>query len=334
MIRHRLALTALAAAIFSFHASPAEAGLGHQILSLFGRGTIRTPLRDPREPVASFANPGVKRVVIIILENGSPDAAKTQPFMLDRASEGMLLNKYFAVAHPSQPNYIALISGSLAGTNGDRTGTLNTDHLGKNLPGGWRVYAEDYPTPITPGACSPVKQDGAYVRRHVPFLSFRGVDCRAIVRLNADLTTRNVNGRLPPPRNVVSVTKALRDDITNGTLPAFVMIIPNLTDDGHSPSNMTNANDWLTRYIAPLLNDSAFTEDTVFILTFDEDDHEDAEQPNQVYAVLWGDHVKHGVSEDIYNHEDLFLTIAALLQVSPLPPTEDTGARPIGGIWK
>jgi len=334
MRRLRSTLTVLAFAIFSFHTVPVEAGLAHLLPVLIHKGTIQTPLHDAKQPVAKFVNTGVKRVVLIVLENGSPDEAKNQSFMINRADEGMVLNKYFAVAHPSQPNYIALISGSLAGTNGDSTSTLHRDHLGMRIPGRWKVYAEDYPTSSDPGICSPVKQDGAYVRRHVPFLSFSGVDCRAIVRLNTDGTTRKVSGKLPAARDVAKVTKALRDDIASGTLPAFAMIIPNLTDDGHAPSNMTNANDWLTRYIAPLLHDPAFTEDTVFILTFDEDEGEGARRPNRVYTVIWGDHVQHGTVNDVYDHEDLFITIAALLQVSPLPSTEETGTRLIGGIWK
>jgi phosphoesterase family protein len=335
MTYRRFALLVLAATtILTFDVAPAEAGLGHQLLSLFGRGTIRTPLPTPRSAVLDFGDPGVKRVVLIILENGSPEDAKGQPFMMRRASEGMLLNQYFAVAHPSQPNYIALISGSVADTNGDRRVLLHRDHLGRHLTNRWKVYAEDYPTPANPALCSSTRQDGAYVQRHVPFLSFDDVDCRAVVRLNSDATTRRVSSRLPAPRDVSSVTQALRDDITGGTLPSFVMIIPNLTDDGHAPSNMVNANDWLTRYIEPLLHDNTFTDGTVFILTFDEDDHEDADHPNRVYTVLWGDHVHQGSDNAVYDHEDLYLTIAALLHISPLPSTDESDSRPIGGIWK
>lgn len=314
--------------------SPAEGGPGHQLLSLFGHGTIRTHLRHAKNEVPAFAVTGARHVVLMILENGSPEDARRQPFMIERAKEGMVLDQYFAVAHPSQPNYIALVSGTLAGTNGDRTGTLRGDHLGKHLPGRWKAYAEDYPRSASAHVCSDAKQDGAYVRRHVPFLTFEGVDCTAIVRLNSDDTPRKVSTAMPSPRDLVRVTQALRDDIARDTLPAFAMIIPNLTDDGHSPSNMANANDWLSRYVTPLLHDPAFTKDTVFILTFDEDDNEDDGKPNQVYTVVWGDHVKQGRNADIYDHEDLFLTIAALLHVSPLPPAEEPHSRPIGGIWK
>jgi len=333
MMPHRwISFAAVAISVLTY--SRAEAGFGHQLLTVFRRGTIRTRLPEEKKAVPAFTNVGVARVVLIILENGSPTEAEKQPFMIERAKVGMVLSKYFSVAHPSQPNYIALVSGSLAGTNGDRTPTLRREHIGKHLPKRWKVYAEDYPMTNHPDTCSSATQDGAYVRRHVPFLSFEGVDCRAIVRLNSDRTTRIVSHITPAPRDIASVTKALRDDIANGTLPDFAVIIPNLEDDGHEPSNLQNANDWLTRYISPLLIEPAFARDTVFILTFDEDENEDADHPNRVYAVVCGDHVLQGVKGDVYDHEDLFLTIAALLKVSPLPATEERNSRPIGGIWK
>src|SRR4051794_27466008 len=101
--RHSMMSAILAVSVLTY--SPAEAGLGHQILSLFGHGTIRTHLPKEKAPVPQLINPAVAHVVLIILENGSPAEAEKQSFMIDRANEGMVLNQYFAVAHPSQPNY-------------------------------------------------------------------------------------------------------------------------------------------------------------------------------------------------------------------------------------
>jgi|ERR1051325_5674477 acid phosphatase len=312
-------------------ASPAHAQWARQLLVVFGRGTIPTRLPKQKNRVPPLVNPGIARVVLIVLENGDPDVAAEEPFLRDRAADGMLMREYYAVAHPSQPNYIAMISGSIAGTNGDFSPILHRPHLGDLLPGRWKAYAEDYPGGET---CSFVRSDGAYVRRHVPFLNFAGVDCHAIVRLNSDRTTRTVSRNEPPLRDVVSVTSALRNDIENGTLPSFAMIIPNLEDDGHAPSNTHNANAWLTRYFAPLLDDPRFTKDTAFVLTFDEDEHTSASHPNRVFTVIWGDHVVQGVNDDVYDHDDLFLTIAALLGVTPLPETDESDSRPIVGIWR
>lgn len=295
------------------------------LVALVAQGASRTPLPIPRDAVLPFAVTGVSRVVLVVLENGDPGAASRQPFMKYLANTGMVLTSYYAVAHPSQPNYVAMISGSTAGalTDGNIRLPARRKHLGNILPDGtWRVYAENYPA--LAGRCNLIKQgngaDRSYVRRHVPFLSFADVQdgpCTGIVRLN---TEKDDVG-------------ALKADISSRRLPAFSMIIPNLMHDGHAPSNLTNANAWLMANLMPLLQDRKFTEGTVFILTFDEDDSARASNGNRVYTVLWGDHVKVGTSRDVYDHEDLLATIAALLGVAP-PPFDEKGVRPIGGIWK
>lgn len=269
-----------------------------------------TPLPQARGPVPAFDAKGVRRVVLIILENGNPAVASKQSFLQARAAEGMVLTRYFAVAHPSQPNYVAMISGSTAGALTDSPITLDRPHLGDALGTRWRVYADDYPA--LPGKCNLVKQDGLYVRRHVPFLSFKDVQqstCSQIVPFTQ-----------------------LATDIAHNAVPDFAMIVPNLKHDGHRPATMKDANDWLNAQIAPLLGKPALAKDTVFIVTFDEDDSMNAAN-NRIFIVLWGDHVQHGTRADVYDHEDLLATIAALLGVTP-PKFDEPGVRAVGGIWK
>src|SRR5438270_9108227 len=162
------------------------------VLALAALSARRTPLPVPRDPVVPFVAPGVSRVVLVVLENGDPEMASRQPFMKYLAQTGMVLTSYYAVAHPSQPNYVAMISGSTAGamTDGNIRLPASRKHLGNILPNGaWRVYAENYPALV--GRCNLIKQgsgvDRLYVRRHVPFLSFADVQdgpCTEIVRLN------------------------------------------------------------------------------------------------------------------------------------------------------
>jgi acid phosphatase len=288
------------------------------------RGATLTPLPIPRKAVPPFAVVGVRRVVVVVLENGDFQDAARQPFMKYLAETGMVLNSYYGVAHPSQPNYVALISGSPEGamTNSDVRLPSKRKHLGNILPAGsWRVYAEDYPA--LPDRCNLIKQgtgpDRLYVRRHVPFLSFADVQdgkCAEIVRLN---TATDAFG-------------ALRSDMDNQRMPAFSMIIPNLEHDGHQPSNLKKASAWLTANLEPLLRNRQFTDGLVFILLFDEDDSRWGGS-NRVYTVVWGDRVKNGASDDVYDHEDLLATICALLRITP-PPFDEQSVRPIGGIWK
>ena len=287
------------------------------VFALSAACATRTPLPAARNPVPPFAVSGVSRVVVIVLENGKPSKAAQQPFMQRRATEGTTFTNFFGVAHPSQPNYIALISGSTAGALTDHSITLNRPHLGNLLGNRWRVYADDYPA--KPNQCELKRKHHLYVRRHVPFLSFADIQsgtCSQIVALN---------------RNHDPVA-ALREDIDHHSLPDFALIIPNLMHDGHEPHTVTDANQWLVDNIEPLLARPDFTTGTVFVLTYDEDDSHTANS-NKIFTVIWGDHVQQGSRADVYNHYDLFLTIAALLGVTPQVP-EEADARPIGGIWR
>ena len=63
-------------------------------------------------------------IVVVIDENqsfqdviGSPDA----PFVNSLTAQGTLFTNYFAIGHPSQPNYLAMYSGSTQGVTGDST---------------------------------------------------------------------------------------------------------------------------------------------------------------------------------------------------------------------
>ncbi|MEA2489168.1 MAG: hypothetical protein QOH21_960 [Acidobacteriota bacterium] len=277
-----------------------------------------TPLKSPRNAVPPLDAKGVKRVMVVVLENGSPVVAAQQPFMKLLEGRGTRLDQYFGIAHPSQPNYIAIVAGNVSNAVMNDRLTLDRPHLGQVLGKRWKVYADDYPA--LPGKCNLTKSSGPYVRRHVPFLSFKDVqksDCAQVVRLNS----------------ATDAIAALHADMNAGTLPDFGLIIPNLTHDGHAPSNIPNANRWLMENFAPLLDDPKFMDGTVFVLTFDEDETGDNKRGNRVYTVLAGPAVKQGVSRDVYNHYDLLATIATLLGVTP-PPMTEADARPIGGIWK
>ena len=68
--------------------------------------------------------PSFDRVVVVVFENkefdqviGSPDA----PAFRSLARRYALMTNYRAVAHPSLPNYLALVSGSTQGITSDCT---------------------------------------------------------------------------------------------------------------------------------------------------------------------------------------------------------------------
>jgi phospholipase C len=262
-------------------------------------------------PVARAADPGpsFKKAVIVILENTSYDQALAQPFMAGLAKQGALLSNYHAVTHPSQPNYVALISGSNAGVPDDKPVNLSRRHLGDLLEAAgksWRVFAEAYP-----GNCFLGATAGKYARKHVPFLSFKSV-------------------QLDPARCArVTDASGFADAARGGSLPDFSLYIPDLNDDGHD-TGAPYADDWLKRTIGPLL--PAWPADTLLVVTFDEDDRKNPD--NQVYAALYGGGVAPGSeSQDSLSHYSLLKTIEQSLGLGSLG-AGDASAAPITGVWR
>jgi len=275
-----------------------------------------SPLGEPAE----FKQPSSTNVVLVILENKDADAAHDEqyPFLWRLAKEGAYLSRYYALAHPSQPNYVALVSGSFEGVRGDSVRRLHRAHLGQKLDGSWMTYAEGYPR----GTCDTREEikETAYVRKHVPFMSFADIqdDLDGICR-------RHIS-------DIADFTKAARDH----DLPKFSLVIPNLNNDAHDGS-LAVADAWLNKQLGPFLDDPEFRRDVVLIVTFDEDGtrapYLSHRKDNRVYAALWGRSVLPGDIAIAYNHYDLLRTIERILAVQPMAE-HDRDARAIGGIWR
>jgi phospholipase C len=282
------------------------------LLVLVIAGCVTTQHAHVGTPPAFPAHIDVKHIVIVILENKNAGSAKSQPFMGWLAGDGVYLAQYYAITHPSQPNYIAMISGSTEGVAGDGNVILDRPHIGRFVT--WKTYAEDYPE----GACHKDKQIGRYVRKHNPFISFVDVaDHEAC-------------------RNIVPFTH-FEDDFRSGNLPQLSLVIPNLDDDAHDQP-VRFADDWLTAKFKPLMADSSLWTGTLLVVTFDEDAKllkTAGGDGNRVYTALWGGAVlPHTVIADVsYDHYDLLRTVEEIFHVTAIAPG-DVAAHPIGGIWK
>src|SRR4051794_24900181 len=130
-------------------------------------------LAGPARAAAPF-----DRAVVVVFENkstgevlGSPASAPTFHSLARRYA---LLPDYAALAHPSLPNYLALISGSTQGIDKDCTDcVVNARNLADTLEARgrtWKTYAEDLPSPGSTEA-----RAGRYTKHHNPFLYFRDV---------------------------------------------------------------------------------------------------------------------------------------------------------------
>ena len=142
-----------------------------------GAGAAATPpasVPKAAEPARTGGNaPSFKKVMIIIFENTSYQEAASQPFFSSFAGQGALLTDFDAETHPSQGNYIALVSGDYQGVTTDKPVNLGGRQIGDLLEARgltWKVYAQGYP-----GGCFLGARSGNYVRKHVPFLSFTEV---------------------------------------------------------------------------------------------------------------------------------------------------------------
>ena len=93
--------------------------------------------------------------------------SRSAPFLTELGRRYARLPNYFAVTHPSLPNYLALVSGSTHGITNDCTAcSVEGRSIGDQLTGAgrsWAAYAEGFPS----GA--------RFAKKHVPFLYFATV---------------------------------------------------------------------------------------------------------------------------------------------------------------
>ena len=266
------------------------------------------------DPVASaapdFKQPSFERIVIVVLENENEAKAIEQPFLKSLAERGAYLRSYTAITHPSQPNYIAMVAGDVHGITDDGDYDLDVRHLGDLLEEKglrWKVYAEGYP-----GQCRLDTRIGPYVRRHVPFISFKNVQ--------AD----------PARCAQIAPASELYDDVHAGTLPEFALYVPDRNNDGHD-TDVEFADRWLGATFSRLLDDPRFMQGTLLVVTFDESKHSGGDR---VYTALYGDSVIAGaVSDYPWNHYSLLRTIEESFHLGTLG-LNDESAEPISGVWR
>src|SRR5579884_3253763 len=122
------------------------------------------------------------RALIVVLENQDYESAIRNDLLKSLAQKGAVFSNFGNLYHDSYPNYLAMIAGSDFGVHSprylsDRQRNFNDDAEHKTIGDllAWKNYAEDYPA--SQAAQRPFLGDrrGRYVRRHVPFLSFRKV---------------------------------------------------------------------------------------------------------------------------------------------------------------
>jgi phospholipase C len=206
--------------------------------------------------------PDFKHIIMIVFENHEFDTVignRTMPDYNKFASENSLLTQYYAITHPSLPNYLALFGGDTFKITSDCENCfVSANNLADQIEATgrtWRAYFQDMPHPCF------VADTAIYVQKHNPFMYFDSI------RLDAARCDRSV---MP--------FSQLEKDLAAGSLPDFVYIMPNScvsTDDIYSnpDCNLSLADGWLSGVMGMLLDyltPRATSEPYLIILTWDE----------------------------------------------------------------
>lgn len=123
-------------------------------------------------PTSNVQGQTFDRYVQIFLENQDYDIADGDANIQYLASLGVKLDNYYAITHPSQPNYVAALGGSTNGVSSDAFKQIDesVESMIDLLEAGgvsWSIYGEDMP--FSGFEADWVNQDtGAnmYVRKH------------------------------------------------------------------------------------------------------------------------------------------------------------------------
>ncbi|KAI1144670.1 phosphoesterase-domain-containing protein [Hypoxylon sp. FL0543] len=252
-------------------------------------------------PISNVKGKAFDRLAIIWLENTDYDMAIGDPNLAWLAKRGITLSNYHALTHPSQPNYIGSISGDYLGMQNDDFTQINKNvstivDLLEDKGISWGEYQEDMPYSGFEGVAYVNQKNGKndYVRKHNPAVSYNA---------NAGLIDR-----LAVIKNLTTFYK----DLENETLPQWMFITPNMTSDGHD-TDVTVSGQWTRSFLEPLLSDSRFMQNTLVIVTFDE--NETYTIQNRILAILIGDAVPAdlvGTTDDTYyNHYSELATAEA-----------------------
>jgi hypothetical protein len=169
-------------------------------------------------------NEGVRldRVFIIVLENHSEHSVigdMNAPFITSLAQTYGQATSYFGVTHPSEPNYVAMISGSNWWTNNDNPANrFDHTNLIDELDAAhitWGAYLEALPPGDPLGDFWPSSSAPLYASKHNPFALFTDI-------------------RTDPARvgNIKPYT-SLTGDLNGPNPPRFVYIVPDQCNDMH-----------------------------------------------------------------------------------------------------
>lgn len=253
---------------------------------------------------AATSVPRFDHVVLVMFENkaGTQITSSSAPYFTSLAAQGASFSQSYAITHPSQPNYIALLSGSTQGVTSDSCpknfSAENLAHQVNAAGLSFTGYSESMPSNGYTGCSS-----GTYARKHNSWVDFGNVPA------SANLTYAS----FPSSSNYAS-------------LPTVAFVSPNLCNDMHDCSVATGDN-WLRTHFDSYAQ-WAKVNNSLLIVTFDEDD---SLSQNHIWTAFAGAHIQAGTYAEKITHYTVLRTIESAYALTPIGGAANVS--PITDVW-
>ena len=264
-------------------------------------------------------------IVIVIEENHGYDqiiGSQNAPYINKLAKEGTLFTNSHSITHPSQPNYLALFSGSTQNVDGDacltKNAPLTTANLGAALlKAGYsfKAYSETLPKPGSEECFFQVKEGYDYARKHAPWVNWQGDKENGL-----PAASNQPFSNFPADYN---------------KLPTVSFVIPDEGNDMHNidldgdTAAIKRADHWLKVHLSSYVR-WAKKNNSMLIVTFDEDEKGDMHH-NHIATIFVGPMVQRRSNNDSISHYSVLRTIEGIYN---LRHSGNAIAGEITNAWK
>ncbi len=244
----------------------------------------------------------VQHVVVAIFENKSYQQVKgnhAAPYLNALIARSAVFVNAHGVTHPSQPNYVALFSGSTQGVTDDHCPVRLTGkpNLAKQLLDAGHTfvgYSEGLPNAGYRGCSS-----GRYAAKHNPWVDFDNV-----------------------PDGANQPYTAWPGDLAK--LPTVAFVVPDLCNDMHD-CDIATGDAWASRHLDPYLR-WADSHQGRLIVTFDEND---GSAGNQILTLVAGAGVTPGTHDEPVDHYSVLRSVEMLFGLPPLGRAATASPLPV-----
>jgi hypothetical protein len=245
------------------------------------------------------------RIVVVVMENRSPGQiiGSADAQYINRLSRGgATFTQSFGVTHPSQPNYLALFSGSTHGVEDDRCPlAFDGQNLAQQLIDAGKTfvgYSEGLPSVGFTGCATA----SGYARKHAPWVNFKALPTGINQPFSAFPTA------------------------SFDQLPTLSIVVPSLVNDMHD-GTVAQGDNWLKSRLDPYVQWSK-THNSLLVVTWDEGDRHSG---NQILTIFHGPMVRPGFYSEHISHYDVLRTLEDLLGLTHL--NNAASATTIGDVW-